>query len=257
MTLRRAKNFHLAAILGLMLCAVLPARASFDINLLNAQFSTYVFVATNIGWENGLTDSSVSPVPCSNALQFTQNNSQPPGQTCYLGAEANASLFNVMVHTYYSGLGYFPARNATSLAESTIWFSPAASGTAALELEHRGAYEWFYSKGTARLFDVTANQTVWTRDWYLGFIPGATRTDNPDNSVSFNYSLTADLDSSHVYSLLLKEQSWADADRQFVSLQLNGLAIVSQVPEPASLALLTLGFGVLWNSKLGRKPNRN
>jgi hypothetical protein len=253
MTLRRAKTFYLTAGLSLMLGLTLSARASFDINLLNAQFSTYVFVATNTGWANGLTDSSTAPAPCSDGLQFTQTSSDGTGQIGHLGADANASLFNVLVNTYFNGIGYFPARNATARAESTIWFSPTASGTATFELEHRGAYEWFYSQGTARLFDVTANETVWSHDWYFGFIPEATRIDNPDNSISFNYAQNADLDSSHVYSLLLREQSWADADRQFVSLQLNGLAVVSQVPEPSALALVALGFGALVRFRSSRR----
>jgi hypothetical protein len=50
MTLRRAKTLYLIAGLSLMFSLTLSARASIDINLLNAQFSTYVFVATNTGW---------------------------------------------------------------------------------------------------------------------------------------------------------------------------------------------------------------
>jgi hypothetical protein len=240
-----------AATLWLGLAAA-PA-APLQVSLHDTRFSTYIFVATNAGWSEGVSASQLSPVSCSDALAFAYGDPQSPGEPGSLGAAASATTFGVSVRSYYhAGPVFFPADNATARAESRIEFSPLTSGLANLTLTLNGAQEWFYSAGGLSLLDLTTDQTLWDYEWnFSSFIPGAARTFNPDGSVEFAAALDALFDSNHLYALTLHEQSWADSDRQQVSVQLGGLGVASVIPEPSALALTSISAAVLLG---GRRP---
>jgi hypothetical protein len=245
---------QLVPALALGICAVVPAALAMDVNVLKAQNTTYVFVQTNGAnvtanasdhfsvWSPGNSRTTVSPMAFSDSL--SGNGSGQPA------AQASATGFGVTAFTDMSALGNhqldLPAHRATAAAESAIWFSPATSGIATIDLAFFGAYEWFYSAGSVSLLDVTSNEALWSYGWNGSALSdGSLWIRNADSTVNAGYSVGTALNATDTYKLTLFTQTFADFDIQQTSIQLTGLTGLTLVPEPASLALLGLGALIL------------
>lgn len=230
-----------------------------EVHLLNSHYSTYVFVATDVGWSTGVSRTNFSPVPSNDSLHFDYSDPLAPTNVGTLGAEATADLFRVSVRSYcHYNQVLLPAYNSTARAHSEISFAPVTSGTATLSFDWHVAQEWFYSEGAVSLFDHTANQMLWNYDWnFAQFIPGSSRTLNADGSQHWAYLLETDFDANHTYTLTMREQSWADSDRQQIAFQMSGLTVVPIVPEPATFTLVCLGGAALLAQHRRRRDRRD
>ena len=245
-------------ILALGACAVSQANAQFGINVLNSQYTTYVMVQGTNGesgtiteagdfelWPWGNSRMTVSPVPIGD-----ETYAPVSGQ---LSAHAGTELFGVSAYSSMAGLEHAVdvaagAHNATAGAESEIWFSPLASGTANIQLDFAAAYEWEYSSGSVSLIDLTSGQTLWNYGWYLlsGTVPWSGLY---GGSGAATLTLATDLNATDNYALDMYTQTFSDQDNELASIQLSGLEAVLEpptfVPEPSTFVLTSLWVAVL------------
>lgn len=234
---------------------VSQAHAQFQVNVLSAQFTTYVMVErTNRGvhavgsdghfqiWSWGDTRMTVSTSPIVDEIYGPESG--------LLNAQARAEIFGVSTYSAIRAADVVlgQVHNATAGAESQIWFAPATSGRANLEFDCFGKYLWPFSAGVLSLRDLTENQTLWHYEWDWGgpFIS------NGDGTASAMLACTTDFSADHTYALGIFVQTFAYDDVELVSVQLDGLQIASAVPEPSVFALSGFGFVVL----LGRRRQR-
>ncbi len=238
-------------ILAVGVCVVSQAHAQFAINVLNAQYSTSVMAEGTNGeplnvskagnfslWSGGTSRLTVSPIPISDEMYAPVSG--------LLSAEASAEMFQVSVYSRMatpedSAAG---ARRATAGAESEIQFSPLTSGTATIQFNLFGNYEYMRSDGSLRLVDLTSSQTLWSYGWQ-GLINAF--SPNPDGTATGMLSFETVFNAGDTYALDMYTQTFSDEDRELVWIQLSGLEVV---PEPSVFALV--GFGVAFFLALHR-----
>lgn len=212
------------------LSGVTQADAQFGVNLLEAQYTTYVWMeGTNGG--TGASHTTTSPVPIGDQMYGPVS-----GLLC---AQADAGMYQVSAFT---GPGYLDGRaganQAEARAETRILFSPLASGTANVEFDFFGRYSWFFSDGAASLVDVTANQTLWDSPWTFGG-PLWQNNDPSNGTASGIISFPTEFAAGHTYALDMYVRTIAANDVEQVSVQLSGIQVI---PEPAAFAVVGLGL---------------
>jgi hypothetical protein len=246
------------AILTIGACVVSQADAQFGINVLNSRYTTYVMVQGTNGESGTITQAGDFEVwPWGNSRMTV--SSVPIGDEMYapvsglLSAQAGTEMFGVSAYSSMAGLEHAVdvaagAHNATAGAESEIWFSPLASGTANIQLDFGAAYEWEYSSGSVNLIDLTSGQTLWNYGWYL--LSGTVPWSGPyGGSGVATLALETDLNATDSYALDMYTQTFSDQDHELTSIQLSGLEVVPElatfVPEPSAFVLTSLWVTVL------------
>jgi PEP-CTERM motif len=157
-----------------------------------------------------------------------------------LYAEASADLFGVAASTaaypdfatLLNGSGQTGATAHTSLL-----FAPVHDGEASLGLTFlTGTYESYFTEAKVSLFDVTANQTLWSYEsiFAAGNVPWPSF-----GCCAATILETHSLLSSHVYELQLQTGAQSSTDSMQMSVNVAGFY---RVPEPSSFLLVTLGL---------------
>jgi hypothetical protein len=245
-------------VLALATCTALPAAAQFDIEVADAQFSTYVMVERPDGgshttghdghfsiWPWGISRATNSSAPMSDEIYGPESG--------LLNAQANAEWSGVAAYSSIraadAGAG---AHNATAGAESQIWFSPLTTGTATIQFDFVGEYAWAFSACFLSLTDTTSDQTLWDYEWSDLSGPFPFSGNNPDGSSTGLLSYTTSLSSEKNYELDMFVQTFSNNDVERVSVQLSGLRVANVIPEPSSLALVGFGAAILLTARRTR-----
>lgn len=172
-------------------------------------------------------------------------------------AIARASQFDISAFTATLGFGggtFGVASTAT--ATSQMLFVPVGNGVGEVVLDFRGYFEYFFSAGSVRLFDVTSNQQLWNYGWqgFQGNVPWA---DDPGPArVMATLIVPTLLLSTHMYEFSMFTTTTSNPpDSEMITISLSGLK-PRVVPEPSSLllfsyALVGLG-GVAWRRVAAR-----
>jgi hypothetical protein len=221
-------------VLLLMLSIAVPLHAEpIGINVLNIQHTTTVWAQYR--------DQTFTPQPF---LSETTSSSSALSSLLEISpvlyAEASADLFGVSASTaaypdfktMLNGSGQTGATAYTSLL-----FAPVQDADALLGLTFlTGSYESYFTEARVSLFDVTANQTLWSYE--------SIRTAGNVPWPSFGCCSATVLESrtllsSHIYQLQLQADAQASTDSMHMSVNVAGFY---RVPEPSSLLLATLGL---------------
>jgi hypothetical protein len=234
--------------------------------MLNSQYTTYVMVQGTNGesgtisqtgdfqlWPWGNSRMTVSPVPIGDEMYAPVSG--------VLSAQANTEMFGVSAYSSMGGPEHLEdylagAHNATAGAESEICFSPLTSGTADIELNFTGDYEWFYSQGSVNLVDLTSGQTLWNYGWSgpgNGTVPWSVNLGSSPIATA-SLALETDLNATDSYALDMYTQTFSDSDDELTSIQLSGLEVappvqVAFVPEPSVFVFVSLGIMFLLTFK--------
>ena len=203
-----------------------------EVQLLSEQYATNLSVSYLLdGQHGGSSQSASAATPLDKSLQG-------PGDIL---ATANADLFAASASTTAHGnpplnLG---AANAQSSATTTLTFMASSASSSPLSLDYLDDGLPFYTF-SADLFDVTAQQDVFTLSWSFGNGP------SPLQGASGAIALGMPLVASHVYSLVLAVSTGAADDSESLSLDVSGLdPVAGVVPEPGSSASMLAGLAAL------------
>ena len=269
----KAKSLRKKLVFGLAFLGCLAAQSvmAFDVNLLAAQYTTYVCGITNEDafatvpfgdfslWSPGISRMTTTDEPASDTV--TYNN--------VLLAHATAQPFSLRAHSdgwrlWFTGETW---HHSTAGAKSEIWFCPVTSGATTLDFKSVGYYVWAFSRGYINLTEVTSGRTLWEYGWDLaitdppfpwqdGQVPWteATPSDPNDSNVAANLLLNTTFDSAKTYKLTMFTQTFADEDDQIITMNLSGLSIV---PEPSVLAICSGAVLLAFRRKSHVLRNRN
>lgn len=233
---RRHPARSLLAAAGLF--SVISHASAVPISLINTEYATDLLInlIDNSG-ASQVTQSGTSPAPLSRELLG-------PGSRIY--AKAAASTFSVGTATsavpdsWGNGLSYVYAR---ATARTVLNFSPLQDAIAPLALEFAGSSLSFYSEGLVSLYDLTADQSMFSYSWtccsFQGTVPWEPRS-GPFIRNGASIALDQQFLASHDYALTMLTTTHANFDSQSVSIDVSGL----EVPEPATLTMVLLALGV-------------
>jgi hypothetical protein len=143
---------------------------------------------------------------------------------------------------------------AEATAQSLLTFSPLADGSAPVSFDFVGSGMSIFSDGYVRLFDLTANRSMFHYSW-VG-IGGDTGLPRGTNIPSFDItrggflSLDTALLDSHDYALTMHVATNSSSDSAGFRISMAGLAFTPVVPEPETWAMMLVGLaGVLFASR--------
>jgi hypothetical protein len=173
-------------------------------------------------------------------------------------ATAQASQFAISAFTATLGFGGGTFGVAsTAAATSEMLFVPVVSGVGEFVLDFRGYFEYFFSEGSVRLFDVTSNEQLWSYGWhgFQGSVPWVDDTDGPAR-VMATLTLPTLLLSTHTYEFSMFTTTTSNPpDSEMITINLSGLK-PRVVAEPPSLLLFSYAVaglsGVAWRRVAAR-----
>jgi len=228
---RMAKFF--AAVVTL-LGAISIQASQVDVQILAADYSIALTVVSN---HFSYSRTTVSAAPFSDSMDILgRDYSFDP--SCHALAEGRAGLFEVEGHTFAHGIS--ESMHANNEVRNQIQFSPVADQTQTIGIQATFGGLESYTTGSARLFDLSLNQEVWTYGWgYFGI--GADTL----------WEVETAFQASHQYELTMMTAMDASNDSESVLLQVTGLAAI---PEPSAIAIFSLSCAMLLTGRNRRSP---
>ena len=231
-----------------MLSIAVPLHAEpIGINVLNTQHTTTVWAQYRDltgTTQPALTETISSSSAVSDRLEISP----------VMYAEARADLFGVSTSTaaypdfktLLNGSG-----QSGAIAYTSLLFTPVQDADATLGLTFlTGIYESYFTEARVSLFDVTANQTLWSYESIrtAGNVPWPSLGCCGATVVESNTLLT-----SHIYQLQLQADAQSSTDSMQMAVNVAGFY---RVPEPSSLLLATLGLAGLYLPRRSKARTR-
>lgn len=241
----------------LVLLTVALASSSYSdpmpINILDTIHTTTVSTFNwALGEEGGIEAAEsrtlLSSTPLSDSLHHPVS-----GQ---IEAAASAGRFGVSALTdAASPLSDSLRWGSRASAETEIRFTPLMTATTTINIQFTGWGHWFHSLGFVSLYDVTADQTIWSYSWGQTGVSGldVPWLENPGEVPrgTASLALETDFNAANTYALTMYvgDQS-VPPYSPHVLMELDGLV---SVPEPSVSPLVGGGSLVM---ALGRRRRR-
>ena len=148
--------------------------------------------------------------------------------------------------------------HSTATAETDLVFSILTDVSTTLALDFIGDFEFRFSDALVRLFDITADEELWSYGWTCCFFRGNVPWDPGAGSgtAGVTVGIPTNFLASHVYALRLYSLIGSNNDQELLRIDVSGLK-PRPVPEPSTFVLLATGILALgrrrwWVRKLPR-----